>query len=194
MSHRAPASSTEAAAAVANFLQSLQGNQALASQRSNPQGKMFPTLPDLLPPSSTIPVIDSASQSLVDNLLTHLPPSLLLFAQEANDVSSVDVTSETAEAALEALSLDQKRAILRKVLRSPQFTQSLGSLTIALRDGGLPSISEALKIKVENGGFMPRRGVPFGGGDAVEAFLNGIRLSVEEESSGEEDRMDRIEK
>lgn len=45
----------------------------------------------------------------------------------------------------------------------------------ALRDGGLPSVSEALRIPVKDGGFIRRGGVPLGGGDAVEAFLNGVK-------------------
>ena len=102
----------------------------------------------------------------------------------------MDPTSETAKAAMEALSLDQKKDILSKVLRSPQFSQSLGSLTMALRDGGLPSISEALKIKVANGGFMHAGGVPIGGGEAVEAFLNGIKLAAEQELKQESGDMD----
>ena len=82
---------------------------------------------------------------------------------------------------MQALSMGQKREILRKVLRSPQFSQSLGSLTAAIRDGGLPSISDALKVPVENGGFLRRGGVPIGGGDAVEAFLKGVKVAVEKE-------------
>lgn len=80
-----------------------------------------------------------------------------------------------------------KREILRKVLRSPQFSQSLGSLTAAIRDGGLPSISDALKVPVENGGFIRRGAVPVGGGDAMESFLNGTKAVVEQEGqqSGE---------
>jgi len=120
----------------------------------------------------------------------HVPPVLLLLAQEADDISSVDPNSETTQAALEAVSHDQKKDILRKVLRSPQFSQSLGSLTMALRDGGLPSVSDALGIKVENGGFMRRGGMPLGGGEAVEAFLKGIREMVEEETKGEDGGMD----
>lgn len=91
---------------------------------------------------------------------------------------------------MQALNVGQKREILRKVLRSPQFSQSLGSLTTAIRDGGLPSISDALKIPVENGGFLRRGGVPVGGGDAVESFLNGVKAAVQEKghhSSGEKD-------
>lgn len=62
---------------------------------------------------------------------------------------------------------------------------------MALRDGGLPSVSDALRIQVGNGGFMRRGGMPLGGGEAVEAFLKGIRKTVEEEETKEgEGRMD----
>ena len=125
----------------------------------------------------------------MDNLLGHLPPQLLLLSQEVDNMSSVDPNSETIKAAMEALSMGQKREILRKVLRSPQFTQSLGSLTHAIRDGGLPSISEALCIPVENGGFLKRGGVPVGGGEAVESFVNGVREVVEKKSN-ESSQMD----
>lgn len=182
--------SNDAAIAVQNFLRSLRGNQALSSQQLQPQGKMFTTLPDLLPSSTTIPVIDSADSAFVDKLLGHIPPVLLILSQEADDISAVDPNSEMAKAAFKALSLDQKKEILRKVLRSPQFSQSLGSLTTALRDGGVPSISEALKIPVENGGFIRRGGVPLGGGEAVEAFVRGVKSSVEKKDEVEERRMD----
>jgi 26S proteasome regulatory subunit N13 len=175
-------------AAVANFLRSLRGNPILGRQQAQAEGRIFTTLPDLLPPATTIPVIERADESYVDNLLSHLPPALLLLAQEADDVDSVDPNSETAQAAMQALGIEQKREILRKVLRSPQFSQSLGSLTMALRDGGLPSISEALKVRVSNGGFTARGGVPLGGGEAVEAFLEGIKAAVEGE---EEERMEK---
>ncbi len=189
----ASASTNDASAVVQNFLKSLQGNKALGSQQqaqASAQGKPFTTLPDLLPPSTTLPIIESANADFVDNLLSYLPPTLLVLAQEVDDSSSVDPNPETAKAAMEALSLDQKKDILRKTLRSPQFSQSLGSLTMAFRDGGLPSISDALKIKVENGGFMGRGGMPLGGGEAVEAFLNGVKQSVEEELKDEENRME----
>lgn len=182
--------SNDAAIAVQNFLRAMQGSQALSNQQSQPQGRIFTTLPDLLPSSTTIPVIDSADSVFVDNLLGHIPPVLLLLSQEADDISSVDPNSESTKAAIEALSLDQKKEILRKILRSPQFSQSLGSLTAALRDGGVPSISEALKIPVENGGFIRRGGVPLGGGEAVEAFLKGVKMSVEKKDDAEEERME----
>ena len=89
----------------------------------------------------------------------------------------------TTDAVSQGISLEQKKSVLRRVLRSPQFSQSLASLTIALRDGGLPSISEALKIPVQNGGFMRRGGMPFGGGDAIVAFLNGVKVHVEKSIS-----------
>ncbi|KAI4136700.1 MAG: hypothetical protein L6R39_007658 [Caloplaca ligustica] len=178
----------DAAIAVQNFLRSMQGNQALQDPQAQTQQKIFTALPDLLPPATTIPVIDSAGEGYVDNLLRQLPPDLMLLAQEVDDLSSVDPNSETAQAAIEALSLDQKKEILRKVLRSPQFHQSLSSLTHAIRDGGLPSISDALAVPVENGGYIKKGGgVPLGGGDAVEAFLNGVKSAVEKEVKEEEE-------
>ena len=126
-------------------------------------------------------MVDSADTAFLDNLLSYLPPELLLLSQEADDFSSADSNSETAKAAMEALSLDQKKEILRKVLRSPQFSQGLGSLTQALRDGGLPSISDALRIPVKDGGFIRRGGVPLGGGDAVETFMDGVKAVAEKE-------------
>ncbi|KAI4117392.1 MAG: hypothetical protein LQ345_002356 [Seirophora villosa] len=183
----------DAATAIQNFLRSMQGNQALqdpqaqAQAQASPQQEVFTTLPDLLPSTTTIPVIESADEGMIDNLLRQLPSELMLLAQEVDDISSVDPTSETAQAAIEALSLDQKKEILRKVLRSPQFHQSLSSLTHAIRDGGLPSISDALGVPVENGGYLKKGGtVPLGGGDAVEAFLNGVKLSVEQDKEQSE--------
>ena len=177
--HRPNAPTDDAAKAVQNFLQSLQGNQNLQTAQLPGQGKVFTTLPELLPPSTTIPVIDSADDAFANNLLSYLPPVLLL-NQEGDGSSLVDPSVETAQAVIEALSLDQKKDILRKTLRSPQFSQSLGSLTQALRDGGLPSISDALKIPVANGGFIkPGSGVPMDGGDAMEAFVKGVKTKVE---------------
>ena len=118
---------------------------------------------------------------------------LLVSSQETNDDYEVEPTAEQAQAAIDALSIEQKKEILRKVFRSPQFSQSLGSLTTALRDGGLPTISDALKIPVTNGGFIKQgSGVPMGGGDAVEAFVEGVKTEVQRKKSNEGDagRMD----
>lgn len=170
---------------IQNFIRSMPGGQP-GSQES-----LFTTLADLLTPASTIPFVDSADMAIVDRLLEFLPPSLVSLEQEADDViSTANQESAPFDASLQAITFGQKKDILRRVLRSPQFTQSLSSLTIALRDGGLPSLSEALSIPVRNGGFMRRGGVPLGGGDAVEAFLDGVRELVEKGGSAENNDMD----
>jgi 26S proteasome regulatory subunit N13 len=179
----AATSTSDASSVVQNLLKSLAGNKGSGGRQVEAPNKPFTTLADLLTPASTIPTIESGDADYIDNLLGYLPPVLLLLAQEVDDISSVDPNSEIAQAAMQALSLDQKKDILRRVLRSPQFTQSCSSLTFALRDGGLPSVSDALKIKVENGGFMRRGGMPLGGGEAVEAFLEGVKKQVEQEKS-----------
>lgn len=46
---------------------------------------------------------------------------------------------------------------------------------MALRDGGLPMIGEALGLRVVNGGNVRGGRVPMGGGAAVEAFVEGCR-------------------
>ncbi|OXV09466.1 hypothetical protein Egran_02777 [Elaphomyces granulatus] len=158
----------------------------LRSLRGNRVENLFTTLADLLPPSSTLPLVDSADEKAVDHLLSFLSPSLLLLTRGHDEVAT-DGNFSAAQTVMQSLNLVQKKDILRRVLRSPQFAQSLGSLTVALRDGGLPSISEALQIPVDNGGFMRRGEVPLGGGDAVEAFLEGIKRHVEEKK---EDRME----
>lgn len=167
---------------VQNFLNSLKGGgQSLQQTTQGQQGQVYTTLPDLLPTSTTIPTIDTATPAQLDNLLQYLPPTVLLVAQEsASQIDGmVEPNAATASAALEALNIDQKRAILKRVLRSPQFHQSLGSLTMAIRDGGLPSIADALGVKVQNGGLVRGGSVPLGGGEAVEAFVEGVKKTVE---------------
>lgn len=110
-------------------------------------------------------------------------------SQEIEEPSST-ITETDATAALASLSLNQKKEILRKVLRSPQFSQGLASLTVALRDGGLPSIGDALGIPIENGGFIRNSRVPIGGGDAVKAFLDGAKVDVERKENMKKDDMD----
>lgn len=93
--------------------------------------------------------------------------------------------------ALHTLDQEQKRDILKRVVTSPQMKQSLGSLTVALRDGGLPNVSQALKIDVQNGGFIRGGGMPLGGGDAVKAFVEGVKRTVEKnEDDADENDMD----
>jgi len=112
-----------------------------------------------------------------------LPPSIFLLAQESSaSLESAEPSPEAGQAAIEALSTEQKREILERVLRSAQLHQSLGSLTVALRDGGLPMIGEALGIDVENGGLIKGGSMPLGGGEAVEKFLEGVKRSADKES------------
>jgi hypothetical protein len=75
----------------------------------------------------------------------------------------------------------QKKDLLTRVFRSPQLYQSLGSLTAALRDGGLPMVAQAVEVKVENNGLVRGGNVPLGDGAAVEAFLEGVKRTVKEE-------------
>lgn len=70
------------------------------------------------------------------------------------------------------------------MIQSPQFQQSLASLTGALHEGGLPSISEALGVRVPGGGYN------LAGGEAVKAFLDGIKenakTDLEKHSKGDD--------
>lgn len=43
-------------------------------------------------------------------------------------------------------------------------------------------IGEALGIKIENGGNIKGGSMPLGGSAAVEAFVNGVRKTAEEEA------------
>ena len=177
----------DAAAAVRNFLNSLNpGGQGgiPGGQQQSAEGKAYPLLSDLLEAPTTVPMVRSAEEAYVDSLLYFLPPSVLVLAQQGEGGSDVEGEAEpgadSAAAAIAAMGLGQKKALLEKVLRSPQFHQSLTSLTMALRDRGLPSIAEALGVKVENGGYMRGGSMPLGGGEAVEAFVEGVKKSVQE--------------
>lgn len=172
----------DAAAAVRNFLDSLKGNPLVAaSGGQSAQGKAYPLLNDLLEPSNTIDMLDSAPDEYVDHLLDYLPPTVLVLTQQGENGDDItkEPSAEAIEAAKEAMSAQQKRALVKKVLRSPQFSQSLSSLTAALRDGGLPSVAEALGVPVENGGRVRGGTVPLGGGDAIEAFVEGVKKTVQ---------------
>ena len=125
-------------------------------------------------------MLDSATPAYIDRLCTFLPPRILVLAQEIDDPSNVEPSPADAQAAMEALSLGQKKDVLRRVLRSPQMAQSMASLTMALADGGLPTVSQALQLKVENGGFIKGGSMPLGGAQAIEAFLEGLKKTAEE--------------
>lgn len=136
----------------------------------------YPSLNHLLPTSITVPMVDSASWEQIDSLVNHLPSSVVVLAADTSATfdSRSEPSSEALEAARASLTQDQKKALLKRVLRSPQFHQGLVALTMALRDGGLPSIADALGVDLENGGYMAYGGMPLGGGQAIQAFVDGI--------------------
>ncbi|CZT22719.1 related to oocyte membrane protein [Ramularia collo-cygni] len=175
---------SDTSAIVQNFLKSLKGGPSHQQQPNQQQraDRPFTTLPDLLPSSTTTAFISTATPSQIDNLCSLLPPELFVLAQESSTSdSAAEVTPTAGQAAIESLSLQQKKSIITRVLRSPQLQQSLASLTVALRDGGLPMIGEALGLEVENGGMIKHGSMPLGGGDAVEAFVKGVKKTVENE-------------
>jgi 26S proteasome regulatory subunit N13 len=166
---------------VQNFLDSLKGTPGLGAA-AQAEGKLYPLLSDLLDSSTTVDMADSLPEDKLDHLLSLLPPVVVVLNQYAGGYSDLgrNATQEGAVAALAAMSIDRKRGLLKKVLRTPQFHQSLTSLSLALRDGGLPTVSEALGIPVQNGGRIKGSSVPLGGGEAVEAFVEGVKKSVQE--------------
>ncbi|KAI0022216.1 proteasome complex subunit Rpn13 ubiquitin receptor-domain-containing protein [Xylariomycetidae sp. FL0641] len=178
---RAASSATpDAAAAVRNFLDSLKGGANAGASQG--EGKLYPLLSDLLTPPNTMPMLQNATEDQVNNLLNFLPPQVIVLSQQA-DVgdSTAEPSADAIDAAKQAMSLPQKKSLVEKILRSPQFHQSLTSLSMALRDGGLPTVADALQIKVENGGYIRGGQMPLGGGEAVEAFVEGVKKTVQEE-------------
>ena len=181
-------SSQDPSAVVQNFLRSLQGGSQQSGDQQQQQSadKPFTPLPDLLSSTTTIPFTNNATPEQVDNLCTFLPPEIFLLEQESSSTSTLDTPTHpsgastiAAQGAIEALSTDQKKAIIKRIFHSPQLQQSLGSLTVALRDGGLPMIGDALGLDVEHGGSIRGGVMPLGGGQAVEAFVNGVKRTVE---------------
>jgi len=180
--------SQDPSAVVQNFLRSLQGGgqQSGGQQQQQSADKPFTTLPDLLSSGTTIPFINNATPEQIDNLCTFLPPEIFLLEQESSSTTTIDTPQDpsgtstiAAQGAIEALSTGQKKEIIKRIFHSPQLQQSLGSLTVALRDGGLPMIGDALGLDVENGGSIRGGTMPLGGGEAVEAFVNGVKRTVE---------------
>lgn len=178
----ASSSAPDAAAAVRNFLASIQGQQGLGSGATRQQQAdvPYPHLNHLLPTSTTVPMIDTASTEYLDSLLSFLPPAVITLAAHPSNDSKAEPGPAEVERAKASMSLENKRTLLKKVLRSPQFYQSLGTLTMALRDGGLPSVADALGIQVQNGGYVEQGTVPMGGGQAVEAFVEGVKKAAKD--------------
>ncbi|KAJ6787964.1 hypothetical protein PWT90_10000 [Aphanocladium album] len=181
---RAPNDATDASAAVQRFLSSLSGTNLPSGSGQRQHADLpYPYLNHLLPTSITVPMVNEAPEEFIESLLNYLPPSIILMAADAPDAE--DTTAEPKPAVVEAakatLSMPQKRALITRVLRSPQFHQALGALTMALRDGGLPTIADALGVNVQNGGYIQQGGMPLGGGHAVKVFVDGIAKAAKEQ-------------
>lgn len=163
------------------------GNLDGSSGSQQSGGESFTTLLDLLWPTSTVPTIENASDELIDALCAQLPTTPFLLEAEVEDVEQIDPNGETAQMVVQTLDQESKRDVLKRTLRAPQLRAALGSLTEALRTGALPTVSQALNIDVEHGGYMRGGAMPLGGGDAVKAFLEGVKKTVENEKKGESD-------
>lgn len=171
-------------------MNSLKGdNLGAGSGSQQSSGASFTTLLDLLWPSHTVPTIENASDELIDALCAQLPTTPFLLEAEVEDIDQIDPNSETAQMVMQTLDQESKRDVLKRILRAPQLRAALGSLTEALKTGALPTVSQALNINVENGGYMRGGAMPLGGGDAVKAFLEGVKKTVENEKS-DNDEMD----
>lgn len=171
-----------------NILKSFQaGGRAgtVGGSGSGAANKPFTTIVDLLPSSVTTAALSSPTMSdevVSELLIKHVPSSLIYLAHgmDPSDIPEAD-DPEAVQALVEALEPGQQRSILRRVYQSPQFSQACTSLTSALRDGGLPGVADALSVQVEQGGYLNRASaIPLTGGNAVDAFLNGIKKEVTE--------------
>lgn len=166
-------------------MDSLKGGN-VGSNSQDRSSDPFTTLLDLLWPSHTIPTIDKGSPELIDTLCAQLPTTPFLLEAEVEDVDQIDPNSETAQMAMQTLDQEQKVEVLKRILRAPQLRAALGSLTEALRTGALPTVAQGLGIDVDNGGYMRGGAMPLGGGEAVKAFLEGVKKTVQKDKKDDE--------
>lgn len=111
------------------------------------------SLHDLLSSSSTLGALSEASPDVIQELAENLPPALI---PQGADVEA-------------------KRAIIKRVLQTPQFSQSLVSLSVAIREGGIAGVAESLRVPINLN--EARQGT-----DLVEVFVNGVKKEVEDEN------------
>ncbi|PWW76599.1 adhesion regulating molecule [Tuber magnatum] len=116
------------------------------------------SLHDLLPSTTTTSLLAGMTPGTVDDLISNLPQGIV--PRNAT--------------------LAQKKEVIRKVLHSPQFSQSLVSLSVALRDGGMRGISDSLGVRLDPG----EEGA---GSDSVTTFVEAIKR---EEEKKEDSNMD----
>ncbi|KAI9727538.1 MAG: hypothetical protein M1828_006480 [Chrysothrix sp. TS-e1954] len=156
-----------------------------SSLSNQPQAQdSYTTLPDLLPtPQTTTSLSHLPLPQLTHILSTQIPPTLLQLAHNVPPSSlSPNLPPQEAAALASSLSESQQRELLEKVLRSAQFTQSLGGVDRAVRSGGLEGVAEALGVGLDDSGKVAGSQ---GGGPAVRAFVEGVRRKVEEEEKKE---------
>lgn len=162
-------------AILSNFLTSL-GTQRV--EDNNEEIKPFPSLIELLSPSNTIPFITQAcDESLTDRLLLLLPTDISLLMLNGNQSFRLGERI-LHESNIQHLSKELKQDILLRVLRSPQLCQSLDSLSIALRGGGLLPMSDALDISlnIDMASEIVKRDTA--SLSPIQIFLNGIKSSI----------------
>ncbi|KAI4690028.1 uncharacterized protein J4E84_004209 [Alternaria hordeiaustralica] len=181
------AGSGDVSAIVQDFMNSLKGGNAGGSSQQQRGSEPFASLTEFLWPTHTLSTVENASDETIDALCAQLPTIPFLLEAEVEDIDQIDPNSETAQMAIQTLGRDEKIEVLSRILRAPQLRGALGSLNEALRTGALPTVSQALNIDVENGGYMRGGGMPLGGGDAVKAFLEGVKKTVEKEKKGGDD-------
>ncbi|RPA96594.1 adhesion regulating molecule [Choiromyces venosus 120613-1] len=116
------------------------------------------SLHDLLPSTTTTPLLTTMTPGAVDDLISNLPQGIV--PRNAT--------------------LAQKKEVILKVLHSPQFNQSLVSLSVALRDGGLRGISDSLGVRLAPG----EEGT---GSDQVTIFVEAIKKEEEKKEDGNMD-------
>ena len=136
------------------------------------------TLASLLSPANTLPFIAEACDiQSFDRLLSLLPRQITGRVLRHEESANLE-TSTSIESNFQHLNHGQKQIILQKVLRSPQLCQSLDSLTLALRCGGLAALSEALGFEVDgisklNSNKESRQT------SAIDIFVDGVRRSID---------------
>ena len=121
--------------------------QAAAAPRRQQQKPV--ALHDLLTPNHTLPALENSDEEIIDALISNLPPALI----PTN------------------ASLAQKKAVIARVLQSPQFVQGCAGLTAALREGALRSVADSLRVPIEAGAENT--------GDPVVVFVEGVKKMVE---------------
>ncbi|TGZ82181.1 hypothetical protein EX30DRAFT_340068 [Ascodesmis nigricans] len=112
------------------------------------------SLHDLLSTSSTLPTVDDLDEPAIIELAKNLPEGLF---PDGSDITA-------------------KRRIMKRVIQSPQFAQSLVSLTTAIREGGIAGVAESLRVPID---LNEARS----GADLVEVFVKGVKKQAEKEDT-----------